>query len=116
MKRFWLAMAVAGALVPYGVFFWQLSARGWDFGAWLGVMTIAPTSWFWIADLVMATLVLLAVCTHDLMGGDGRMVWTILGTLLGVSVGLPLYFYFAEDRPQRRAAAMRAATRGIGRR
>ena len=115
MRRFWLAMALIGVVVPYGVLLWQLSTHAWDVGAWLGSMMTAPTSWFWIADLLVAAVVLLAVCVRDLMSGDGRMVWAILGTLLGVSVGLPLYFYFAEDRPQRRAAAMRAATRGIGR-
>ena len=115
MKLFWLAMAFVGALVPYGVLFSQLSATGWNVGALFAAMTAAPTSWFWIADLLVAAVVLLAICVRDLMGGDGRMLWAILGTLLGVSVGLPLYFYFAEDRPQRRAAAMRAATRGIGR-
>ena len=112
MKRIWLVMAAVGAVVPYGLLLWQLSAHGWNVGAWLGAMTAAPTSWFWIADLLMAGLVLLAVCARDLVSGDGRMIWPILGTLAGVSVGLPLYLYFVEDRRDRRAEAMTAAVRG----
>ena len=93
MKRLWLFMCVVGTVLPYAVFIpWALK-NGLDMHLLLDQATPPIAAFAWL-DVVVAAVVVLVLAIKQIVGGESRFWLVVVGTCgVGVSLGLPLYFY-----------------------
>ena len=93
MKWFWLFMCVVGTVLPYAMFIpWALK-NGLDMRLLLDQATQTQQSVAWL-DVVVAAVVVLVLAIKQIVGGESRFWLVVVGTCgVGVSLGLPLYFY-----------------------
>ncbi len=107
MARFWLLMTLVGTVIPY-VFFvpWAIDH---DFNVHLlfvqNAMTLSGR--FFMADLVLTGLCfLIYILVQERRRHVPGYGFAIVGLLLvGISCGLPLYYYLEERQRQKDAAA-----------
>lgn len=94
MKRLWLFMSVVGTVLPYAVFIpWALK-NGLDMHLLLDQATPPIAAFAWL-DVVVAAMVVLVLAIKQIVAGQSRFWFILIGTLgVGVSLGLPLYLYF----------------------
>jgi hypothetical protein len=103
MKRFYLAAAVVGAVVPLTFFGLHFVRSGFDLGQLAADAIASPASTAFLADLLISVVVALAFVAHDGRRlGIGRFGAVLAGTLcIGLSFSLPLYLYWREARLER---------------
>lgn len=100
MVVFYLVLAVAGALIPYGAFLPWLLSNGLDIPLLYEQATANQISIFAWLDVVIAAIALLAFIIvdgkrHVVRGKSLAIVATFA---VGVSCGLPLYLFFKEKQ------------------
>lgn len=98
MANVYLALCVAGVVVPYGFFVPWLLDHGPDVPLFISELLSTRIGAFFGADVIVA-----AVALFGFMGAEGRRagvkgLWApVLGTIcVGVSLGLPLFLYLRE--------------------
>lgn len=89
------ACTVAGVVIPYAALVPFLLEHGLDLGRIADEITATRLSAFaWLDVLVSAVVLLLAAFGTGWIS-TGRALWVTLATcLVGVSAGLPLFFWF----------------------
>lgn len=105
MKQFWLVLTVLGTVIPYAFFIpWALEH---DFNIPLLFVqnTESLAGRFFTADLVLTGLALVIyILARERRHHVPYYGLSLLGTLLvGISCGLPLYYYLEECDRQRSA-------------
>jgi hypothetical protein len=100
MRKFWLAMAVLGGIIPWIYFGSWLLENDFDLGLMLDVWNATDAGTGLVYDLTWAWLVLVIwVLVESLPRRDWRSLWAIpAGLTIGVSCALPLYL-FLRSRP-----------------
>lgn len=97
MELVWLAALVVGIVVPYAQVLPWLATHGLDIPRFLAELRATPISSFFAWDVIIAIAILLILAVVTPMPGRHRSL-VVLGSLLGASVGLPLYLYLRERR------------------
>lgn len=106
-ERVWLALLLAGVVVPYGHAVPWLVDNGPDVGLFAEDLFATGISSFFAWDVVLAgcVLVVLALTSEDLTSRQRACV--LGGSLAGASVGLPLYLWLRERNRSGAAAPCR---------
>ncbi len=103
MKQFWLVLTVVGTVVPY-VFFipWGLE-HDFDIPRLFAQNTETLAGRFFTADLILTGLALaIYVIVRERHHHVPYYGLALVGTLaVGISCGLPLYYYLEERERQR---------------
>ena len=91
--NFWLVAALIGTVVPYGYFIPWVMENGFDLLLLSEQATTNPIGQFFTADLTVSAIILIIAVFGTLRISLALLV-TLATCLIGVSAGLPLYFYF----------------------
>ena len=110
-KHLYLALAVAGTVLPLAAFLPFLRAHGLDARLFLAQLFATPVSAFFGYDVIVSSVVLWAFVLLEgrRLSMSGLWVPIAANLLVGVSLGLPLFLYLREVR---REAPARSASQG----
>jgi hypothetical protein len=108
MKNTYLALAVAGAVLPYYFFLQQMSASGPDLAGFIALGFANPAAAGFTTDLVISSVVFWIYLFTA--GPDAPKPWVFvaINLLVGLSCALPAWLYWRE-RHAATALAGRAA-------
>jgi hypothetical protein len=97
-KRLYLALCVAGTLLPYSQFIPFLRQHGLDFPLFLAQLFANRVSAFFGWDVIVSSVVLWALVAIEGRRSRMRHLWAPIAANLtvGVSLGLPLFLYMRE--------------------
>jgi len=97
-KHIYLALCVAGTVIPYYEFWPWLMAHGLDLRLMQQELFANRVSSFFALDLLLSAAVLIRFALIERRRGSVRLWWLpIVATLaVGVSLGLPLLLYLRE--------------------
>jgi hypothetical protein len=100
MKRFYVVLAVVGAIVPLAFFGLHFARSGFDPVVLVRDATATPAATAFLSDLLLSVVVALAFVFRDARElGIARFGAVVAGTLcIGLSFSLPLYLYWRERR------------------
>jgi Terpene cyclase DEP1 len=98
MKTVYLILSLVGTVVPYYFLGSFLLAHGLNLGLFLSQMWATEIARFFVADVVISSLVLWAYMAQEVRQHGIRYWWVCLlaNLLVGVSLALPLFLYFRE--------------------
>jgi hypothetical protein len=107
MKPFYLACAIAGAVVPYSHFIPWLREHGLDARLLLEELFSTRIGAFFGLDVLVSAVVLLGFIWSEGRRRQIRNLWAPAAAtcLVGVSCGLPLFLYLRESRLQQAASS-----------
>ena len=99
-KNLYLALAIAGTVLPYSQFIPFLREHGLDLRLFLQQLFANRISGFFGWDVIVSSLVLwVFVFTEGRRQGVKQLWAPVLANLaVGVSLGLPLFLYMREKR------------------
>jgi hypothetical protein len=100
MKALYLALAAAGAILPYSRFIPWVQEHGVDVPLLVHELWSTRIGAFFGLDVVISAIVLIVFVVRDGARQGVRHLWLpILATcVIGVSCGFPLYLYLRETR------------------
>lgn len=95
MKHFYLAAAIAGAVVPYAFFVDFFADEGVDLPRFIEALFVNGAAGGFTADLLITSAVFWAFMFTR---ADGPSPWpfVLANLLIGLSCALPLYLYWQE--------------------
>jgi hypothetical protein len=98
MKNTYLALAIAGALLPYYFFLQQMSASGPDLAGFMLLGFANPVAAGFTTDLLISSLVFWILMIAA--GPDAPRPWPfiLVNLLIGLSCALPAWLYWRERR------------------
>lgn len=98
MKKLYLALAVAGAVVPYVFFIQHIQGNGADPGVFVRAVFANPAASGFTADLFISSFVFWVVMLQRRRAGRGPKPWLyiLLNLTIGLSCALPAYLYANE--------------------
>lgn len=102
MRRFYLLLAVIGAVVPYSQFVPWVVLHGIDIPLLLRDLFATRLGAFFGLDVILSAVVLLVFIQREAVkrGIRGRWLPMAATCVIGVSCGLPLFLYLRErQRP-----------------
>jgi Terpene cyclase DEP1 len=101
-KTAYMVLAVLGTVLPYWQVFPFLQERGLDLRLFVEQMFANPVSSFFALDVVVSSLVLWVLVAVEGRRAGVRHLWAPIAANLavGVSLGLPLFFYMRETALQ----------------
>jgi uncharacterized protein DUF2834 len=101
-KNLYLALAIAGTVLPYSQLIPFLREHGLDLRLFLEQLFVNRISGFFAWDVIVSSLVLWAFVVTDGRRYGVRHLWTpvVANLAVGVSLGLPLFLYMRERRLQ----------------
>ena len=102
-RHLYLALAVAGTMLPLSQLLRFLRDYGVDPGLFVQQLFATPVSAFFGLDVIVSALVLFTFVSFDGSRLPTPHRWApIVGTVLvGVSLGLPLFLYLRERQLER---------------
>lgn len=100
MKKVYLILAIAGAVVPYLFFFRFFGANGLDLPAFLGAIFANDAASGFTLDLLISSLVFWLFMFGQARRGDapGPLPFIAINLTIGLSCALPAYLYAREVR------------------
>ncbi len=100
MKRFYLLMAIIGAVVPYIFFFQFFADEGLNLGGFVSALFANGAAGGFSADLLITSFVFwVAMAYQQKQGkGPGPLPFVVLNLLIGLSCAVPAYLYMRESR------------------
>ncbi|MFF0739487.1 DUF2834 domain-containing protein [Streptomyces sp. NPDC004111] len=108
-EALWAVLLVAGIVLPYAQAVPWLADHGPDFGLLLDELFVNRISSFFGWDVIVSVVVLVVLVTVvDTELRRGQRVLVVCGSLLGASVGLPLYLLLRQRN-------LRTGRQGAGR-
>src|SRR5690349_18974545 len=107
MKQFYLALCIAGTVLPYSQFIPFLRDNGLDLTLFFQQLFANRVSGFFALDVIVSSIVLWAfVLTEGRRLGVKHLWAPIVANLaVGVSLGLPLFLYMRQVELSSRASA-----------
>lgn len=108
-KPIYLALAVAGAVIPYIFFSSFISGEGFDLAAFASALFVNGAAGGFSADLLISSFVFWLWSFYDArqFGVANWWLMPVINLAVGLSAALPLYLYLRHDKA---AAASRLAT------
>ena len=99
-KSLYLALCVAGTVLPYWQFMPFLGEHGLDFRLFVAQLFASPVSGFFGMDVIVSSAVLWVLVLVDGRRAGVTHLWAPIAANLavGVSLGLPLFLYMRERR------------------
>ena len=99
-KSIYLALCVAGTVLPYSQFLPFLREHGLDLGLFVEQLFANRISAFFALDVTVSALVLWVLVLVEGRRAGVRHLWAPIAASLavGVSLGLPLFLYQRERR------------------
>jgi hypothetical protein len=99
-KALYLALCVAGTVIPYQQFLTFLRDHGLDVRVFVEQLFSTPISGFFALDVIVSSLVLWAFVLVDGRRAGVKHLWApfVASLTVGVSLGLPLFLYMRERR------------------
>lgn len=99
-KHLYLALCVLGTLLPWSQFWPFVREHGLDIRLFAQQLFANHISGFFAMDVIVSSLVLLALVRIEGRRAGVRHLWAPIVALLtvGVSLGLPLFLYLRESR------------------
>jgi hypothetical protein len=109
MKNAYLALAIAGTVLPYYFFAQQMSASGADIVGFMALGFANPVAAGFSTDLVISSIVFW-VCMFS-AGPDAPRPWVFIAFNLtvGLSCALPAYLYWKARKAEARGLQAAAA-------
>lgn len=100
MKRLYLALCIAGTVLPYSQFIPFLRENGLDLTLFVQQLFANRVSSFFALDVIVSSLVLWAFVLWDGRRLGVKHLWAplVANLAVGVSLGLPLFLYMREAR------------------
>ena len=98
MKHTWLALAIAGTVVPCYFFLKHVGANGADLLVFLGLAFANPVASGFAADLSISSFVFWAYMFSAGPQAPKPWVFILLNLLVGLSCALPAYLYWRSRR------------------
>ena len=97
-KHLYLALSVAGALIPYWAFIPWVAEHGLRLRLILSELFVNRVSTFFALDVLVSSLVVVVFLSTERKRLQMRFWWAVLIALVcvGVSLALPLLLYFRE--------------------
>lgn len=96
----YLLLAIVGAVWPMWHFITYLTSEGATFGGLFAQWTVGPAVTGMAIDLMIAAVTLLIwIIVETVRERDPIRLLALLGMMIGVSCGLPLYLYL-RSRPR----------------
>ncbi len=97
MKKFYLAAAVVGTIVPYMFFFKFIQLNGLDVSGFVSALFVNGAAGGFSADLLISSFVFWAfMLQQQQRGGPKPWAFIILNLFIGLSCALPAYLYARE--------------------
>ncbi|MCB1498308.1 MAG: DUF2834 domain-containing protein [Bauldia sp.] len=99
MKAFYLAACLVGTVVPWLFFGSFFAANGFDIIGFVRALFANGAAAGFSADVILSLLTFLIWSATDAARRQIRLWWLVLpaGSLVGLSLALPLYLYLRED-------------------
>ena len=99
-QNLYLALCIAGTVLPYSQFIPFLQEHGPDLRVFVAQMFANRISSFFAFDVIVSSAVLLALVAIDGRRVGVRPLWLpiVANLTVGVSLGLPLFLYLRERR------------------
>ena len=99
-KRLYLALCIAGTILPYWQFVPFLRDHGLDLRLFFQQLFANPVSGFFGMDVIVSSLVLWTLVFSEGRRLGMKNLWAPVAANLavGVSLGLPLFLYMREAR------------------
>lgn len=99
-KSLYLALCVAGTVLPYWQFMPFLGEHGLDLRLFVAQLFASPVSGFFGMDVIVSSAVLWVLVLVDGRRAGVTHLWAPIAANLavGVSLGLPLFLYMRERR------------------
>jgi len=106
-KTFYLALCVAGTVLPYSQFVPFLLAHGPDLGLIVDQLFVNRIAASFGLDVLVSSLVLWTLVAVEGRRAEVPHLWAPIAANLavGISLGLPLFLYLRERRLERAARA-----------
>ena len=101
-KRLYLALCVAGTILPYAQLLPFVRAHGLDLPLFVAELFANPVSGFFGLDVIVSSVVLWVLVLGEGRRTGVRHLWAplVANLLVGVSLGLPLYLYLRARHPE----------------
>ena len=99
-KSLYLALCVAGTVLPYWQFMPFLGQHGLDLRLFVAQLFASPVSGYFGMDVIVSSAVLWVLVLVDGRRAGVTRLWAPIAANLavGVSLGLPLFLYMRERR------------------
>lgn len=99
LKKFYLACAVIGAVVPWFFFATFLAGEGFDITLFVQSLFANGAAGGFVADVLISIVVFLVWSFADSRRLGVQRWWVVLPAafLVGLSLALPLYLYMRHD-------------------
>ncbi|PHM66502.1 hypothetical protein Xsto_01113 [Xenorhabdus stockiae] len=94
MTRFYLVLAILGAVIPWYFVFLFLAENGLNISLFIQLLLGNDATCFFVADVVISAIVLIFFVVYEsrrLKMSNG--IYSLLGLCIGVSFALPLFLY-----------------------
>lgn len=100
MRKLYLVAAVLGTLLPYYYFLPFVIEHGLDLDLFFSQLFQNRISAFFGMDVIVSSLVLwlLVFSEGRRLGMKNLWIYVVCNLLVGVSLGLPLFLYFREEK------------------
>lgn len=109
-KHLYLALSVAGLIIPYGAFAPWVAEHGLNLRLFVAELFATRIGAFFGLDVLVSAIVLFRFIAVERSRLSIRLWWVPIAAVLcvGVSLGLPLFLYFREGalEQQHRGAAV----------
>ncbi len=98
VKTIYAVLCLLGLLVPYYFFISFLLSYGFDLGQLFSQMLASPIAMFFVADIVISSVVLWMFIYQETRKRPIKLWWlsVIANLLVGVSLGLPLFLLLRQ--------------------
>lgn len=99
LKKIYLALAFAGAIVPYIYFVQHFTATGFGVGDFVSAIFANPAAGGFTADLLISSFVFWIAMFSRFGRGKGPkpLLFVVLNLTIGLSCALPAYLYANEN-------------------
>jgi hypothetical protein len=100
LKALYLALCIAGTILPYTQFIPFLREHGLDFQEFWGQLFATRIGGFFGMDVIVSSVVLWVLVGVEGRRAGVRGLWAPIAAnfAVGVSLGLPLFLYLRERR------------------
>jgi hypothetical protein len=100
VKNGYLALAVAGGVIPYAKFLPWVVEHGLNLHLTLSELFSTRIGGFFGLDVLLSAVTVIAFVRWEGMRRKMRLLWLPIGAtcLVGVSCGLPLFLYLREQQ------------------
>lgn len=102
LKNTYLALAIAGAVVPFVFFAQHFQSTGFGLSNFVGSLFANPAASGFTADLLITSLVFWITIIHrrNHENGPKPALYIVLNLLIGLSCALPAYLYASLARDE----------------